>query len=243
MPLVDPRARPLPPPHSALSPEAVVEWLMPVLSDERKARIERVLRHRLASVTVVLENPRDPHNGAAVIRTCEALGLLHVHVVEEAQPFSCSRRVSQNAHKWINVYRHAEIDDGLSFLEEAGFACWAAVPPSRGSPTRSPPGIDCTRPVALVFGNEHRGLSRRALARCSGRFSIPMRGFSESLNLSVCAAMALGEVTARRRALLGRAGDLPPAALMQLRAAYYCLSSPHAVSLALQRAQVQEIPR
>jgi tRNA (guanosine-2'-O-)-methyltransferase len=240
-----------------LTPELVVGALGPFLSDERKRRIEHVLRGRLASVTVVLENLYDPHNGAAVLRTCEALGLHHVHVVEGSEPFFFSRKVSQSAHKWLTVYLHPTVDACLGALHGAGFRCWAAVPPplrsiapatapsgAHEAPVRPflhhtlhPPGLTLPAgcPTALVFGNEHAGLSARAVELCDGRFGIPMHGFCESLNLSVSVAVALRPLVDGRRAHLGRTGDLGAEALRRLRAGYYALSTPRAVELVLRQ--------
>jgi len=218
----------------------VARVLAPFLSDVRKRHIERVLAGRLLSVTLVLENLYDPHNGAAVLRSCEGFGLLNVHVVEGAEPFFFSRKVSQSAHKWLNVHLYRSVDDCLGHLRDCGFALWAAVPPPRDaaprghrSPVRGLP-LDEPGPLALVFGNEHAGLSPRALELCPQHFSIPMQGFSESLNLSVSAAISLAQVTQARRAQLGGRRELTGEALDRLRAGYYGLSTPHAPALLLE---------
>ncbi len=218
-----------PSPHPGLTPAAVVRALRPLLSHERIRRIEQVLRHRLATVTVVLENLHDPHNGGAALRTCEAMGLTHVHVVEPVEPFSTNHRVTKRAHKWLTVYRHPTIDGCLKLLRAWGFRCWAAVPPTPGSRPVTTPQVAVDRPAALLFGNEHEGLSPRARELSHGTFAIPMFGFTESLNLSVSVAVSLSQVVARRRDHLGRGGDLPLEAKEQLRAGYYGLSSRHAV--------------
>ena len=231
LPLLEPDARPSASPDPRLCPDAVVRALRPLLSEHRRQRIERVLRHRLLSVTVVLENLHDPHNGGAVLRTCEALGLVQVHVVEHKERFSSSPRVTQRAHKWTGVDRHATVEGCLQQLAGWGYTCWAAVPPPPGERPRAGELVAADRPLALVFGNEHAGLSQQALACCQGRFAIPMFGFTESLNLSVSVAVALQQVTARRRQQLGRPGDLPPAAVDQLRAAYYAASTRYATDV------------
>jgi len=237
-----------PEPHPALSPELVIEAVAPVLSDQRRRRIERVARQRLWGVTVVLERLYDPHNGAAVLRTCEALGLLHVHVVEGGEAFRFSRKVSTCAHHWLNVYIHPSIERCVAWLRRRGFACWATVPPDlvrgAGGPGAAGAGegggngaggggATGARPVALMFGNEHAGLTAEAIALSDRRLTIPMQGFTESLNLSVSAALALHPAVARRRAYLGRPGDLTGAGLNRLRAAYYAQSTAHAAPLIL----------
>lgn len=233
MPSLTVNDRPRPAPHPHLTPDAVARWLAPVLSENRKRRIEQVISSRLVSVTVVLENLHDPHNGAAALRSCEAMGLLHVHVVEDVEPFRCSRKVSQNAHKWLNIYHHQTTEECLLFLREAGFACWAAVPPSAQGSRLGEEQVGVERPVALVFGNEHQGLSAGALALCQDRFSIPIRGFSQSLNLSVSVAVGLSHTVTRRRAHLGRSGDLTREAKSRLRAACYACSTRHGPDLVL----------
>jgi tRNA (guanosine-2'-O-)-methyltransferase len=205
----------------------------PVLSEARKRRIDAVLRRRLASVTVVLENLHDPHNGAAVVRTCEAFGLVHLHAIEGTEPFPLSRRVSRNAHRWINVHLHPTVESCLGGLAAAGFHCLATVPPPLGRRRVSGLEVSCDRPLAIVFGSEHDGLSSRARALCDGEISIPLHGFCESLNLSVSVAVCLAPLVEARRELLGRPGDLPARQRDHLRAAYYATSTPHAADLVL----------
>jgi len=215
----------------------VVRRLTPYLRPARRRRLEKVLARRLASVTVVIERPYDPHNGAAVLRTAEALGLTHVHIIEGEQGFSFSRKVTISAHKWLDIYLHPDTDSCVRMLREAGFERWAALPPdvkadkARGVVLEPGMSLPLTRPVALFFGNEHAGLTEEAVAGCDARFSLPMQGFTESYNLSVSVALSLQLFCAQRRAQLGRTGDLPPEAMIRLRAAYYARSTRHAVPL------------
>lgn len=206
--------------------------LEPHLSTRRRQRIGQVIEQRLVSLTVVLENPYDPHNGAAVLRSCEAMGLLHVHVVSAEGRFAFSHKVTQKADKWLNVYMHRSTAECLALLQAWGFTRWAAAPPTLGS---RPGGCeaDISRPAALVFGNERAGLSDEALSLCDGRFHLPMHGLSESLNLSVSVALALQDATGRRRQLLRRGGDLSPDAALRLRAAYYARAVNHAPEIIL----------
>ena len=229
MPIIDPASPVRCPPDSRLSDQAIVQRLTPYLSPRRRRRIDASVRQRLISVTLVLEDPYDPHNGAAALRSAEAFGLLNVHIVTQAA-FRFSRKVTQHAHKWLNIYVHRSIEDCAKFLRDAGFALWAAAPPALGT-ALAPMEVPIDRPIALLFGNEHRGLSRQAMERCDGCFHLPMHGLSESLNLSVSVAVALNPVVQMRRMALGRPGDLPPWAVTRLQAAYYVRSTRHAVSL------------
>ncbi len=242
MPLLRPTDRAAPGADPRLTPELVVRAVRRGLAPRRARQIDRVVSRRLASVTVVLEDLYDPHNGAAVLRTCEALGLLHVHVIEARNPFAFSPKVTQRADRWLYVYQHTSAQACLSWLQGLGFYCLATVPPRRaaGPGAAAPLAPAGARPTALVLGNEHAGLSAAAVSLCPGRLSLPMQGFSESLNLSVCAAVLLQELTTARRRHLGRAGDLGPQARRQVRADYHARSTRHAASLVLGELRRQE---
>ncbi|MBK6849889.1 MAG: RNA methyltransferase [Proteobacteria bacterium] len=220
-----------PAPHPALEPAAIIRALGPVLAQRRRRRVDHVVAHRLWSVTVVLEAPHDPHNAAAVLRSCEALGLLDVHIVPAAGGFAFSRRVTQHADKWLNVYLHRSVERCLEWLTAAGFQCCAARPPPLGGAApASTWSLPTERPLALVFGNEHAGLSAAAAAACSRDFHLPMHGFGESLNLSVAAALAVAAAVEQRRRWIGAPGDLPAAERERLRAAYYVRATTHGLS-------------
>jgi tRNA (guanosine-2'-O-)-methyltransferase len=201
-------------------PAEVVRALAPQLTDERRARIEDVLSARLASLAVVIEDLHDPHNGAAAIRSAEGFGVCELHAVEKSEPFRFSSRVTQGCEKWIDVHRHAEFAPCADSLHARGFKLYAAVPGAALRLDEIPAG----ERVALVFGNEHAGLTTGAQAACDGTFGIPMLGFTRSFNLSVSVALAVYDVATRKRAVLGAAGDLDDAERLRLRARWYALS-------------------
>jgi tRNA (guanosine-2'-O-)-methyltransferase len=202
------------------APDDVIAVLGPMLSDERREKIDAVLAARLGSVTVALENLHDPHNGAAVIRSVEACGLGEIHVAETNERFTFSSKVTQGCEKWVAIHRAPDFDALAARLGERGFLLYAAVPGG----TLALEEIDVTRPAALVFGNEHAGLTGSAQRACHGTFGIPMHGFTQSFNLSVSAAVAVHRTAARRREHLGAPGDLDAVAQNRLRARFYALS-------------------
>jgi tRNA (guanosine-2'-O-)-methyltransferase len=206
-----------------MTPLSEIEILREFVSPARQARIEQVLSARLAGLTVVLENLHDPHNGAAALRSVEGFGLCELSVVEAAEPFRFSSKVTQGCEKWVEIHRYPTFDACARALHARGFALWAALPPSVGAPTVDVGTLDVARPTALVFGNEHAGLTEEAAALCDGRFSIPMTGFTGSFNLSVSVALSVFACAQRRRALLG-GGDLDESARTALRARWYRLS-------------------
>lgn len=184
------------------------------LTPRRAARVVEVLERRLRSVTLVMENLFDPHNVSAVLRTAEGLGLSELHVVEQPNKWENNKQISMGAERWIDVVRHQGLTRCLGDLSAQGFSLWAADVGEGCVPVDQLP-VDGK--VALVFGSEHAGLSKRALQLTDARFTIPMAGFVESFNVSVSAALALWDVSSRRRRALAAGtaerGDLDDAAL------------------------------
>ncbi|MCS7240389.1 MAG: RNA methyltransferase [Candidatus Bipolaricaulota bacterium] len=171
---------------------------------------------RLASLAVVCANLQDPHNAAAIVRTCEALGILEVYVIEEDHPFLPSPRVTQGAEKWVRLRRFRRAEPALLELRDRGFRIFAAMPVGK-MPVEELP-VD--GPLALVFGNETEGVGPQILAHCDGTFRIPMWGFSQSLNVSVAAGISLYLAARSRRQARGQDGDLSPMEQEALLAEY-----------------------
>lgn len=211
--------------------QGVIKALEPWVSVDRRCRIEQVVERRLKGVTVALVGLHDPHNGAAVLRTAESLGIQHVHAVQSVEPFAYSPKVAVGCEKWITVHRYGDFETVAAKLEADEFTLWAAVP---GALARLE-DFSCDRPVALVFGNERDGLSPSVIERCDARFSLPMWGFTQSYNLSVSVGLSLSEVSARYRALSGRSGDLGDEEKSYLRA-LWLFRSVRAAPLLLEKA-------
>lgn len=187
------------------------------LSARRLERIADVALARLCSVTVVMENLWNPHNVAAVVRTAEGFGLADVHVVEQPNRYEPNRAILKGADRWTRVHKHRGLALCLGDLAAAGYEIAAADLGAGTVPLREVP-VD--RPIAIVLGSELDGLSKRAKGMVERRFEIPMPGFTVSFNVSVSAAIALYDLTSRRRRFLfgdgADAGDLPEAALHAL---------------------------
>lgn len=187
------------------------------LTQHRMQRMASVLSRRLRSVTVVLENLWDSHNASAVIRTAEGLGLDAVHVVEDPNPYKRHADIVRGADRWLHVDRCDDLPTRLEELHTAGFVTCAA---DVGRGCLPLPEVPVDRPIALVFGSEHDGLSPRARALSDLHFTIPMSGFTRSFNVSVSAAIALYDLTARRRSWIGSESDLSEAELAKRGAAW-----------------------
>ena len=203
-----------------LPPGQICEILRPHMTDERMARIEAVLAERLTSLTVVVENLHDPHNGAAALRSAEAVGLQDFHAVESVELLRISRGVTMSCEQWMDLHRHPTVEACYSHLRGQGFEIWASAPGGETSLERVP----ADRPIALVFGSERPGLTDQALAQADGTFHIEMQGFTGSFNLSVSVALAVYTQAGRMRGALGGKGGLPAERLERLRALWYCLS-------------------
>jgi tRNA (guanosine-2'-O-)-methyltransferase len=211
--------------------QTVVQTLRPYLTDARAERIEQVLARRVGSVSVAIESPADAHNAAAVVRTAEALGIVDVHVITAEYETLRKRSMTKGAHHWVQTRHHA---DFASFREHVGGHVLAGAWPDAPLALEALP---LERPLCLFFGNEQRGLSPVARAACTVGFRVPMSGMTESLNLSVCAAIALYVTLARKR-VGGGGGDLSAERAAQLRARYYLHSVDARLADALFTARV-----
>lgn len=189
-------------------PARVVRLLEPLVTDRRRGRLQAVIAKRVESVQVVFDAPHDPHNGAAVIRSCEAFGVQKLHVVERKERFLSSATVTRGAEKWVDVNQYARTTDALDALRAAGLELVGADADGELAPDDL---ADVPR-FALVLGNERDGISDELLSACKRKVRVPMRGFIESLNVSVTAAILLEHATARR------AGDLSEADRLRLYA-------------------------
>lgn len=199
--------------------DIVCAALTPALTPDRIARIDAVLAARLGSIVTVVEDVYEPHNGGAVIRSTEALGLQELHVIEPGVRFQAARGITRGCHRWIDLHRWPSARPCLDALHARGFQVLATSPAA----TTTLDEIDVSRPCAIVFGNEHAGLPATTIAACDGAIALPMWGFTQSFNLSVSAALVTSLLAARRRALLGAPGDLPEERRRHLRARWFAL--------------------
>lgn len=181
------------PPTLDLPPEIVIAALSPVVTDARRKRIQEVVAGRTDDVVLVLDQITDPHNASAVLRSADAFGIQTVHVIVGDLGFRASEGVSKGTHRWLDVIRYESPAACAGHLSEAGYRLYVATMGSSVAPADLPRD----EKLALVFGNEHRGVSDEMAELCHGTFSIPMRGFVESLNVSVAAAITIQNLASR----------------------------------------------
>jgi tRNA (guanosine-2'-O-)-methyltransferase len=188
----------------------------------RKERIEQVVAGRTRAVTVVLEKLEDTFNMAAVLRTCEAMGLQEVHVIRNPDaPFAPNSKVTQGCDKWLDLHVHRDFTGCAKQLRERGYKVLAsAIAPGATSLF----DVKFDQPVAMVFGNERFGVTPEVLANVDGTFWIPMRGFVQSMNISAAASACVTRAISWRLEHLGVQGDLSEPERAQLREHFSYLS-------------------
>ncbi len=172
----------------------------------RKERIDEVISHRTRTITVVLDRLEDSFNMAAVLRTCEGMGIQDVHVIRNPDaPFAPNSRVTQGCDKWLDLHVYPDFKSCAAQLQQSGFTVLAsAISPG----AKSLFDLSFDRKLALVFGNERFGVSQEVIDHSDGAFWIPMRGFVQSLNISAAASACLTHAIAWRIEHWGKQGDL-----------------------------------
>jgi tRNA (guanosine-2'-O-)-methyltransferase len=183
---------------------------------ERIEKVERVLAHRQADLRVVLEGVTIAHNASAVMRTCDAAGILYLDLVSpNPELLRLNEAISTRADKWLEIGVHAAPAACLRPLKEAGFEI-VATRLTREAALYTE--VDLARPVALVFGSESEGISDECLAFADRVVRIPMFGMVQSLNLSVSVAVMLYEALRQKAAKgYGERSKLPAAESERLR--------------------------
>ncbi|MEQ1796390.1 MAG: RNA methyltransferase [Lacibacter sp.] len=162
------------------------------MTPERRERLLSVLRKRQPDLTVVLENVFDPHNISAVMRTCDAVGIQEVYVLTNKIPKhkKWGARSSSSAAKWLTVHQYEDAEQCFADIRKKYEKIYTT---HLSSDAVSLYEINFTGSVALVFGNEHNGVSEEIRAMADGNFLIPQMGIIQSLNISVACAVSIYE--------------------------------------------------
>lgn len=168
-----------------------------IMTPEREIKVRRVLNLRQSGLVMVLENVHDPHNIAAVMRTCDAVGVQDVYVITTVLPTykQFAKRSSASAAGWLTIHQYENTADCMKAVREK---CDKIFATHLGVESHSLYDLDLTQRVALVFGNEHAGVTEECLKYCDGNFIIPQVGMVQSLNISVACAITLYEAFRQR---------------------------------------------
>jgi len=163
----------------------------------RKKKILSVASKRQKSIKVILENIHDPHNVSAIFRTCDAVGVREVSLIYNEEKFpKIGKKSSASAYKWVEKERYKTVKECYDNLHKSDYKIYAASLNAEKNFYE----LNLTKKCAIVLGNEHRGLSKEAENLADEKFTIPMQGMVQSLNVSVAAAVILFEAMRQRMA-------------------------------------------
>ena len=178
-----------------------VEYLRNFVTDDKNELFDRLIQERTDYVRIVMEDLYQSHNQSAVMRTADCLGIQHVHLIENRNVYDETSTVSRGAREWLSLHRHNERENNtlatIGFLREQGYRIIATTPHTHDVCIDE---LDLAKgKMAFFFGTELTGLSSTVLEEADEFVKIPMYGFTESLNVSVAAALVMYSIVQRLR--------------------------------------------
>ena len=177
------------------------------MTPERIERIQQIAANRQLDLTVLLENTHDPHNISAVLRSCDAVGIAEIFILYTDpllvnKPIKLGKKTAGGATKWVDVHVYNDLDTCLDHVKDNYDQVLVSSLENEASSIYD---LDLSGSLALVFGNEHAGVSPALLSKADGFFTIPQKGMVQSLNISVACAVTLYE-SFRQRLIIGKTG-------------------------------------
>jgi len=183
-----------------IATKEMIDYLRRFATDERYQKFQNAVQFRTRHLTVIIEDVFQSHNASAVLRTCDCFGIQDVHIIENRNKYEVNPDVALGASKWLDLYRYNEPGNNtigcIARLKQQGYRIVATTPHKDGF---IPENLPINRKTALLFGTELAGLTPVALEMADDFVRIPMVGFTESLNLSVSAAIFIRTLTNRLR--------------------------------------------
>ncbi|KGO97021.1 rRNA methyltransferase [Flavobacterium enshiense DK69] len=173
-----------------------LNYLEEFITPNRKEGFLKVLQNRTKHFTVALEDVYQLHNTSAVMRSCEVFGIQELNVVEQRFGKKIDKEIAMGAEKWVDIHRFSNNQDCIDNLKGRGYQIIATTPHENDCMLED---FDISKPSAIFFGTERHGLSDEVLQQADGFLKIPMVGFTESLNISVSAAIILQNISTRLR--------------------------------------------
>jgi len=174
----------------------LIDYLSGFVTPLRRKRFDDVLRNRTRYVTIALEDIYQPHNTSAVLRSCDCFGIQDVHIIENKNAFAVNPDIALGASKWLSIKQYNKSEnntpDCIKHLKKQGYKIVATSLHTQAIDIRE---LDVSHKMALLFGTEKEGLSPYALEHADIHVKFPMYGFTESFNISVCAALSLFYLT------------------------------------------------
>ena len=163
-------------------------FLENILTENRKKKFLEVLKNRTNHFTIVVEDVFQMHNTSAVMRSCEIFGIQELNIIEQRYGKSIDKEIAMGAQKWVDITTFESVLDCITTLKNKNYQIIATTPHENDCLLED---FDISKPSALFFGTERDGLSNEVLKNADGFIKIPMVGFTESLNISVSAAIII----------------------------------------------------
>jgi tRNA (guanosine-2'-O-)-methyltransferase len=183
-----------------MNTKKLIDYLENFVTKERSEVLQKVLQQRTRHFTVILEDLYQKHNTSAISRSCEVFGIQDVHIIENKYKAYMSNQVGKGSQKWLDFYKFNKnqhnTQDCIDVVKEKGYQIIATTPHESSGFVAD---FDITKKSAFVFGVEKEGVSDMMMKQADGYLKVPMYGFTESLNVSVAAAIVLQEVSTRVR--------------------------------------------
>ncbi|QKJ63051.1 RNA methyltransferase [Flavobacterium sp. M31R6] len=173
-----------------------LNFLENIITDNRKEKFLKVLKDRTKHFTIAVEDVFQMHNASAVMRSCEVFGIQELHVIEERYGKRIDKEIAMGAQKWVDISTYDSVTNCIDTLKDKGYQIIATTPHENDCLLED---FDISKRSALFFGTERDGLSEEILQKADGFLKIPMVGFTESLNISVSAAIIIQNLTNRLR--------------------------------------------
>ena len=180
--------------------QQLLDFITGFISENKKNKFEEIILQRTRYITLILEDIFQPHNASAVLRSCDCFGVQDVHIIENSNKYQVNPDVALGSSKWLTLYKYNSAENNtvacLQRMKAAGYRIIGTAPHKNG---HTPENLPLGQKIALVFGTELEGLTPQAISMADGFVKIPMYGFTDSLNISVSAALLLRSLTERLR--------------------------------------------
>jgi tRNA (guanosine-2'-O-)-methyltransferase len=177
--------------------ERILAEFYDIISDNKKEMFDRIASERTKHITVAIENVYQEHNASAVLRSCDCFGLQEMHVIEKDNQYKVQRDIALGAGRWVDMYNYNQgtqvTKDCIDRLKSKGYTIVATTPHTENTIY----DLDLSKPIALVFGTERKGISEEVESMADTFVKIPMYGFTESFNISVSVAIILNTLRQR----------------------------------------------
>ncbi|MDD5571987.1 MAG: RNA methyltransferase [Bacteroidales bacterium] len=178
----------------------LIKFLSQFITENRKNKFEEIIKLRTKHITVILEDIFQPHNASAVLRSCDCFGIQDVHIIENKNKYKVNPDVALGSANWLTLHHYNKQKDNtlccINKLKKNGYRIIATTPHENNCNLED---FKIDKKIALLFGTEMKGLSEDAINNADGFLKIPMYGFTESLNISVSAAICLHYLTFKLR--------------------------------------------